>query len=450
MSTASRLAKLAEGLDSNGVLSAEKGGTGTTSGGAATVVAATAPESPQVGSFWLNSDTGDLHVYAGGSWILIGSSGSTGSSFSGSYNDLTDKPTITAPSALAVSDQANTSTGYFDLPSGTTAQRPVTPQNGMVRMNTTLNCPEWYSEAYSSWFPFSSSGTYTIDFLIVAGGGGGGGRHGGGGGGGGFITAQSVSVTPGTTFTAVIGAGANGAQTDIAGGIGSDSTFFSQIAKGGGGGGSYGGAAYPAGTAGGSGGGAGHAPGTFGISNQPAATIGTAYGFAGGTSGSNEGGGGGGAGGVGVNAVAESYAGAGGPGRVSDITGATLYWAGGGGGAGWENTPGNGGIGGGGGGGAGSFATGSAGGGSALNPGASGVAGYGGAVSGGAGGANTGGGGGGSGQRNHESYTGVGGNGGSGIVVVRYLGTQRGTGGIVSTANGYTTHIFTTSGSFAA
>jgi hypothetical protein len=32
----------------------------------------------------------------------------------------------------------NTSTGYFDLPSGTTAQRPGTPNSGMIRFNTDL------------------------------------------------------------------------------------------------------------------------------------------------------------------------------------------------------------------------------------------------------------------------------------------------------------------------
>jgi hypothetical protein len=132
MSTASRLAKLAEGLDSNGVLSAEKGGTGTTSGGAATVVAATAPVSPQTGSFWLNSETGDLHVYAGGSWILIGSSG--GGDGGASTPD-------------AVSDQVNTSTGYFDLPGGTTVQRPATPATGNIRYNSTTGFAEVYTSA---------------------------------------------------------------------------------------------------------------------------------------------------------------------------------------------------------------------------------------------------------------------------------------------------------------
>ena len=42
-----------------------------------------------------------------------------------------------------------------------------------------------------------------------------------------------------------------------------------------------------------------------------------------------------------------------------------------------------------------------------------------------------------------------GGAGGSGIVIVRYLGAQRATGGTITTAGGYTIHEFTTSGTFA-
>ena len=44
-----------------------------------------------------------------------------------------------------VSDQANTSTGYFDLPAGTTAQRPVSPGKGFVRFNTTKDHIEQYN-----------------------------------------------------------------------------------------------------------------------------------------------------------------------------------------------------------------------------------------------------------------------------------------------------------------
>jgi len=229
MSTASRLAKLAEGLDSNGVLSADKGGTGATSlaavvtsatpagvsdqvntstgyfdlpvgtttqrpasantgmvrynstlsivetyngtswtglGGGAATVSATAPASPTEGAFWLNSETGDLHTYGSGGWIVVGG-GFSGSysdltnkpslatvATTGSYSDLTNKPTSTTPAT--VSDQANTSTGYFGVPVGTTAQRPVTGVTGATRINTTTNYLEVYYNG--SWLQVASIG----------------------------------------------------------------------------------------------------------------------------------------------------------------------------------------------------------------------------------------------------------------------------------------------------
>jgi hypothetical protein len=44
-----------------------------------------------------------------------------------------------------VSDQNNTSTGYFDLPAGTTAQRPENPTTGYARYNSTLEKVEFYT-----------------------------------------------------------------------------------------------------------------------------------------------------------------------------------------------------------------------------------------------------------------------------------------------------------------
>lgn len=45
----------------------------------------------------------------------------------------------------AVSDQANSSTGYFDLPAGTTAQRPGSPTSGNMRYNSDTNSFEGYN-----------------------------------------------------------------------------------------------------------------------------------------------------------------------------------------------------------------------------------------------------------------------------------------------------------------
>jgi hypothetical protein len=44
-----------------------------------------------------------------------------------------------------VSDQDNTSTGHFDVPAGTTAQRPASPNVGHIRFNTTIDQLEQYT-----------------------------------------------------------------------------------------------------------------------------------------------------------------------------------------------------------------------------------------------------------------------------------------------------------------
>jgi hypothetical protein len=53
-----------------------------------------------------------------------------------------------------------TGTGFVKLPAGTTAQRPVSPQDGMIRYNTTLQKYEVYFN--SQWSTIGSG----VDFLI--------------------------------------------------------------------------------------------------------------------------------------------------------------------------------------------------------------------------------------------------------------------------------------------
>jgi hypothetical protein len=320
-----------------------------------------------------------------------------------------------------VSDQNNTSTGYFDLPSGTTAQRPASPTDGMIRFNTTLGYNEWYSSAQSSWFPFYQSPSFIADILLVGAGGGGGGtgfNGGGGGGAGGYIT-QQITFAGGTTYPIVLGAG--GTNGNGYGTNGVSTTFFGLTAVGGGGGGGNG-STVPNGSAGGSGGGRGRdqttAAGGAGTAGQ---------GFAGGGAGGNScssGGGGGGASQVGYTGGSDC-----GTARTGNLSRGgdgyswldSVYYAGGGGGS-WEGISTNlppGGLGGGG------VGTGTA---NGQNAG-SGVAYTGGGGGGGQGSA-------------------LAGNGGSGIVIVRYNGIPRATGGTITQANGITTHTFTSSGSF--
>jgi hypothetical protein len=52
---------------------------------------------------------------------------------------------VVAVTPTAVSDQANSSTGYFDLPSGTTAQRPGSANSGYTRYNTDTGSLEFYN-----------------------------------------------------------------------------------------------------------------------------------------------------------------------------------------------------------------------------------------------------------------------------------------------------------------
>ena len=129
------------------------------------------------GALYYNTVAVEMRLYTGSAWVAAYVSGS---GFLAAANNLSDlasnstartnlglgtlaviSPTGTASSSTflrgdnawttvsvtptAVSDQANSSTGYFDLPVGTTAQRPVSPTSGNMRYNTTTNGFEGYS-----------------------------------------------------------------------------------------------------------------------------------------------------------------------------------------------------------------------------------------------------------------------------------------------------------------
>jgi len=287
----------------------------------------------------------------------------------------------------------------------------------------------------------------SIQVLVVAGGGGGGMDMGGGGGGGGVIYNNAYTITSGSVINVTVGNGGSGApaagtsgqpgghQYTISATQGGNSVFGSITAIGGG----YGGSSYfqytpnnGYGGSGGSGGGAsGYSDGNTGRNGTGSA----GQGFNGGaSSGQYYSGGGGGAGGSGSSGPNKAN---GGPGVIYP-TMSPYYFGGGGGGSGYSINGGDGGIGGGGGG-----AVGTTVGGTGLN---NGSAGGGGSTNsqtntpGGNAGANTGGGGGGG---SHYNSNNRGGNGGSGIVIVRYYGSQKATGGTVTSVNGNTIHTLT-------
>lgn len=265
-----------------------------------------------------------------------------------------------------------------------------------------------------------SFGPPTVEALVVAGGGGGGG-WGGGGGGGGLLYSDSLPVTAGTAYTVTVGLGGIAGTTAYSvGGNGGNSVLGSLTAVGGGGGGCW--SASAAGNGGSGGGGSGI--GSFGT--------GTAgQGFAGGAApGTTQSapylghGGGGGAGAAGQGGMTGVTGGVGGIGRQFSISGTDTWYAGGGGG----HSPGESSTavaaGGRGGGGAG---------GNYYNP----LPAY-------SGTANTGGGGGG----NYGDASRPCGAGGTGIVIIRYAGAQKATGGTITSLGGYTIHTFTASGTF--
>ena len=275
---------------------------------------------------------------------------------------------------------------------------------------------------------FGSSGTFTpkqnltVDYLVVAGGGGGGNLIGGGGGAGGLLSTvdnyggpsgslqSKLSLTSSTAYTITVGSGGAGVPTGTHGQgsdggsssiAGSGLTTISTTGGGGGARGASGDQSTEVGRSGGSGGGAGGSGG----SNTKTGGAGTAnQGYAGGngvTGNPNAaGGGGGGAGAVGGSGSGAT-SGVGGNGvAISSManatgTGVLTYYAGGGGGG---SQTGNGGAGGSGGGGAGGNL--------GNNPGNPGTV-------------NTGGGGGSSGYIADGNKP-AGGNGGSGIVIIRY------------------------------
>jgi hypothetical protein len=324
--------------------------------------------------------------------------------------------------------------------------------------------PAIETDGLSFYLDPAHSKTYNLDeveVLIVAGGGGGGMDMGGGGGGGGVIYNSSYSVTPGSDITVTVGAGGYGAprggggyrtdgagpqnnahQFNISATSGGNSVFGSLTAIGGGyGGSSYWGYTpnYGYGATGGSGGGASGYRGGIGTVGTRGAAGTSGQGFAGGGGSTYYAGGGGGAGGVGATGPSKAN---GGPGvRYPSMS--PYYFGGGGGGSPYSSSVGgDGGIGGGGGG-----AIGTTYGGAGLNngsPGGGGGPNQWAQRAGGNAGANTGGGGGGG---SHYNRTNQGGEGGSGIVIVRYFGPQKAIGGTVSSVDGYTLHTFTTVGS---
>jgi len=307
--------------------------------------------------------------------------------------------------------------------------------------NFSITATDAQNQGVARSFSIAVTAVIPVDFLVVAGGGGGGaGRSagsyasGGGGGAGGYRTSAgtsggggsaeaAISVNSGITYTVTVGSGgAAGVAGDNNAANGTNSVFATITSIGGGGGSAFN--TTTVGNIGGSGGG-GTSAGGAGTSNQ---------GYAGGSGsiaasqyGSGGGGGAGAIGGLGTS----TNGGNGGNGVASSISGSSVTYAGGGGGGVYLNsgTPGLGGSGGGGN--------------SVISGDGSGVAAS----------VNTGGGGGGASLGlPSPSVTPIGGQGGSGIVIIRYADSfpaaASTTGSpTITVSGGYRIYRFTASGS---
>ena len=364
-----------------------------------------------------------------------------GTTYSGGESDVTVTHSIssgTLPSGLSINASTGVITGSTsavgsDTTTNITVQYSAADASAGTTVTGTRNFSITQKAPTISTYTSTGSGTFsvptgvaTLDVLVVAGGGAGGSANstkgtdgGGGGGGGGLIYRPAFPVTPGGSVSYTVGAGGTqstyGHSNQTPASTGQDSSFGTLTSKGGGAGQSGPGDAGASGVwQGGSGGGAGGGGGTGSVGGQatqpqqPSDSGTYGFGFPGGSNSNTppyNGNGGGGAGGVGTQGSdGQGNPVPGGAGRNYSISGSSVGYSGGGAGGG-----------GGPGGGAGGSATH---GGGTSHPSVDSAP-----LSGDPGDANRGGAGGGGagldvGSRPWNS--GYGGNGGSGIVIVKY------------------------------
>lgn len=144
----------------------------------------------------------------------------------------------------------NSPTEFFQLPVGSTNQRPVYPDFGSIRYNTDSQVVEWYNGFF--WYTFDflyegnaefvTPGSYmwsvpdnvrSVSVVCIGGGSGGVGNYGASttvysGGGGGLGYKNNIVVVPGQQIQIVVGTGGAGSSgINVYSGAGTDSYFSS-------------------------------------------------------------------------------------------------------------------------------------------------------------------------------------------------------------------------------
>ena len=427
-----------------GTLATTKGGTGLTAIGTS------------LQTLRVNSGATALEfatVSSGTSWQSVQTTGFTATAGYGYPCNTTSAGfTVTLPASPSVGDyvQIVDYAGTFATNNITLGANSNKIEGGTGNKKLTTNREAvtlTYVDSTQGWV--SSSGAnegtqsldpliYSANYLIVAGGGGGGSPNNSGGGGAGGLLSGSTTLTEGTTYTVIVGAGgANGntTSTETRGTNGSNSSFTGLTTALGGGG--SGGGASLNGLSGGSGG--GNAYNTTSAGGAGTVGQGNAGGSGSGIVGPGySGGAGGGAGAIGANGTGSSTDTQGAIGltnslitttqattaSVGQVSGGAVYFAGGG--AGGNNVIG--------------AAGGLGGGGASTNPIQAGAT-------------NTGGGGsGGSYLGTNLTSNIIGANGGSGVVLLsvpttNYSGTTTGSPSVVTNGSN-TVIIFKSSGTY--
>jgi hypothetical protein len=258
-------------------------------------------------------------------------------------NTTSNTVTATLPGSASVGDRIV----FVDASRTFNSNSFFINQNSLKFQSNTTPNPEYsiigtvvdivYSGTTYGWTPVEDQGTTdktgiaVIDYLVVAGGGGGGGTIGGGGGAGGMVSATSVQIDRGITYTITVGSGQTSSTQGDTGGVSSiagsglpGGTTISTV--GGGNGGNHDVGNNAAGTNGGSGGGGG-ANASSGTNQGGNGTSGQGN-NGGSANNDNHGGGGGGKGAVGASSTGSPANG--GTGAANSITGSSVTYAGGG------------------------------------------------------------------------------------------------------------------------
>ena len=258
-------------------------------------------------------------------------------------NTTSNTVTATLPGSASVGDRIV----FVDAARAFNSNSFFINQNGLKFQSNTVPTPEYstigtvvdivYSGTTYGWTPLEDqsttdkTGIANIDYLVVAGGGCGGGTIGGGGGAGGMVSATSVQIDRGITYTITVGSGQTSSTQGDTGGVSSiagsglpGGTTISTV--GGGNGGNHSTGNNAPGTDGGSGGGGG-ANASSGTNQGGNGTSGQGN-NGGSANNDNHGGAGGGKGAVGASSTGSPANG--GTGEANSITGSSITYAGGG------------------------------------------------------------------------------------------------------------------------